>query len=52
MEKTNKQRDQAIKDAGYDLVTTTSCEWIKMPESKQRYYFKEQEPMEEMSTDN
>ena len=42
----NKQRYQAIIDAGYNLVTITSCEWLKMPESKSWYRFKEQEKEE------
>ena len=31
------QRDQAIRNGGYNLVTITSCEWIKMSESKDWY---------------
>ena len=43
-----KRRDQAIRDAGFNLVTITSCEWLKMPESKQWYHLrKEEEEIEE-----
>ena len=31
------ERDQAIRDAGYNLVTITSCQWIQNPESKNFY---------------
>ncbi len=31
------EREQAIRDAGYNLVSITSCEWIQNPESKQLY---------------
>ena len=31
------KRDQAIRDAGYNLVTITSCQWIQNPESKHFY---------------
>ena len=31
------ERDQAIRDAGYQLETITSCEWLKMPESRNYY---------------
>ena len=31
------EREQAIRDAGYNLVTITSCQWIQNPESKQLY---------------
>ena len=34
---TTIQREQEIRDAGFNLVTTTSCEWKEMPESKQWY---------------
>ena len=39
-EKWNKtlRRDEAIRNAGYTLVTITSCEWIKMDESKDWYH--------------
>ena len=49
MGKNKKQRDQAIIDAGYNLVTITSCEWLKMPESKSWYQFKDQKEEEEIS---
>ena len=32
------KRDEAIRNAGYNLVTITSCKWIKMPESKDWYH--------------
>ena len=31
------EREQAIRDAGYNLETITSCEWKKIPESKNFY---------------
>ena len=30
-------REQYIRDLGYNLVSTTSCEWLKCPESKEWY---------------
>ena len=49
-----KRSDQAIRDADYNLVTITSCEWLKMPESKMWYRFKngEQDEMEEISAED
>ena len=41
-----KERDQAIRDAGYNLVTITSCEWIKNPESRKKNYRLEPEEEE------
>ena len=31
------EREQAIREAGYNLVTITSCQWIQNPASKQLY---------------
>ena len=31
------ERDQTIRDAGFNLVTITSCQWIQYPESKEFY---------------
>ena len=41
------ERDKAIKAAGYDLVTMTSCEWIKNVRKGgiERYYMKIKEEL-------
>ena len=45
--KNGKKLNKEIKDAGYNLEIITSFEWIKTPESKQQYRFKNQEQEEE-----
>ena len=47
-----KRREQDLRDLGYTVVTMTSCEWMKMPESKTWYHLKNQEQEQEQDQDD
>ena len=32
------EREEELRNSGYRIVSITSCEWVKQPESKQWYH--------------
>ena len=38
------ERENSVRELGYNVVSITSCEWMKMPESKEWYSLPRVEP--------